>query len=257
MNGDSVLRAFSILLLFIFGNIRQSNAQPMLPALDAMRDGYQVKLRWICQYDGVKSIAVKRSVDSSTNFATIGYVKFVGKGEQFYIDRAPVIGVGYYKLSIVFNSGLSWSSNVYKVVADTLQLLPQAINTISKSNANSTDTPEITTGTQLPLRQPHYSFKLSYPDIDMNDASFILPKYVTTHRVFSHAVVKLPNSDFKSHTYSIQFYGAMGRCIVDIPRLQLPEIIIDKRNFGRRATYVYKLRRDGVLLESGYINVAL
>ena len=99
-----------------------SLAQPTLPDLTGNGEKGLVLLSWICQYDGVKSIAVLRSADSSFNYSTVGYVKKLYKGVQAFADGHPMPGRNYYRLSIVFNSGLTWNSNHYGVYVDSAVL---------------------------------------------------------------------------------------------------------------------------------------
>ena len=256
MNLRCVLWAV-VMLLLLTGSIQHSNAQSVLPAINAVADSGLVTLNWVCQYDGVKSIAVKRSTDSNANFTTIGYVKGITKGAQYYTDYAPIVGAGYYKLSIVFNSGLSWSSNVVKAVSDKPHLLLKTRSSSTQPPSITATIPEVGITDIYSKQEPKLSFRLSYPDMDMNDVSFILPRYIATHKVFGHVVVTLPVPDFKQYIYSVRFFTPTGRHIVDIPHIKLPEIIIDKRNFGRSGTYKYVIRRDGVLFESGYIKLSI
>src|SRR5690606_28824919 len=79
------------------------------------------------QYDVIKSIAVQRSADSAFNFATIGYVKKLGKGPQAFIDGHPMPGANWYRLYIVFNSNLTWYSNYFKLELDSAELLKQKV----------------------------------------------------------------------------------------------------------------------------------
>ena len=96
-----------------------SVAQPVLPDLAGNTDNGVVLLSWTCQFDGVKSIAVLRSADSTFNYSTVGYVKKLYRGVQAFADGHPMPGKNYYKLSIVFNSGLTWGSNHYGVYVDS------------------------------------------------------------------------------------------------------------------------------------------
>src|SRR3954465_12927824 len=100
-----------IWLLFICFISGRLLAQPMLPNISGSADKGVVLLSWACQYNGVKAIAVLHSTDSVYNFRIIGYVKKLEKGVQAYVDGHPDTGKNYYKLSIVFNSGLTWTSN--------------------------------------------------------------------------------------------------------------------------------------------------
>jgi hypothetical protein len=99
-------------------------AQPTLPDISGSEDKGVVLLSWNCQYAGVKAIAVLHSVDSNFNFKIIGYVKKLDKGIQAYIDGHPDTGRNYYRLSIVFNSGLTWTSNRRSVYIDISKMSP-------------------------------------------------------------------------------------------------------------------------------------
>lgn len=114
-----------IYILFLVFFSSKAVAQPTLPDMVADEEDGIILLSWTCQYDGVKSIAVLRSADSNFNYSTIGFVKKLSKGVQAYADGHPLPGKNYYKLSIVFNSGLTWGSNHCGIYADS--------NTIRKS----------------------------------------------------------------------------------------------------------------------------
>lgn len=110
----------SILFVLLFSLLSFTTfAQPTLPDIVGEEENGIVLLSWVCQYDGVKSIAVLRSADSNFNYSTIGFVKKLLKGTQAYADGHPTPGWNYYKLSIVFNSGLTWGSNHFGFYADS------------------------------------------------------------------------------------------------------------------------------------------
>ena len=107
-----------LLVLTFFASV----AQPVLPDITGNTDRNMVVLSWTCQYDGIKSIAVLRSYDSNFNYSTIGYVKKLYKGTQAFVDGHPNPGKNFYKLSIVFNSGLTWGSNHFGVYVDSADI---------------------------------------------------------------------------------------------------------------------------------------
>ena len=86
-------------------------AQPALPDVAGSTDKGIVILSWICQYNGIRSITVLHSTDSVKNYTEIGHVKKKDKGIQAFVDGHPAAGRNFYKLAIIFNSGLSWTSN--------------------------------------------------------------------------------------------------------------------------------------------------
>lgn len=100
-------------------------AQPTLPDIAGSSDKGIVILSWTCQYNGIKSVTVLRSSDSISNYSVIGHVLKKEKGIQAFADGHPVAGKNFYKLAIVFNSGLSWSSNHCHVYVDKTMLEKQ------------------------------------------------------------------------------------------------------------------------------------
>ncbi len=97
-------------------------AQPTLPGIAGSADKGIVILSWVCQYNGIKSITVLRSSDSLNNYSTIGHVKKKDKGVEAFVDGHPVAGKNFYKLAIIFSSGLSWASNNCGVFVDRASL---------------------------------------------------------------------------------------------------------------------------------------
>lgn len=98
-------------VIIIILSLTRSLAQPQLPDIRCYRIQDSVMVSWSCQYDGIKTIAVKKSAYKDYNYATIGYVKQLKKGVQYFLDRKPLSGNVYYKLQITFKSGLDWQSN--------------------------------------------------------------------------------------------------------------------------------------------------
>jgi len=121
MRTRSLVRTI-VLALPVFFLSFMLKAQPILPGIAGVAENGIVLLSWECQYDGVKAIAVRRSADSAFNYKIIGYVKNTAKGTQAFADGHPQPGNNYYKLNIVFNSGLNWSSNHCMVFVDSVQL---------------------------------------------------------------------------------------------------------------------------------------
>jgi hypothetical protein len=98
------------------------HAQPQLPEILGTAERGVVILTWYCQYNGIKSIAVQRSADSVHNFTTVGYVKTLDKGIQAFVDGHPLPGNNFYQLYIVFNSDLTWNSNLMRIHIDSADL---------------------------------------------------------------------------------------------------------------------------------------
>jgi len=115
------MKAAILLSLFLAFNTN-AFSQPTLPDMACVTQNGINILTWTCQYDGVKSIAVQRSSDSNFNYVTIGFVKDVKKGVQFYLDGHPKAGTNWYRITLVFGSNLAWTTNRIRVTIDSAQV---------------------------------------------------------------------------------------------------------------------------------------
>ncbi len=266
-----------IFLLFATG----LKAQPQLPdLLGGTQNGMNV-LTWICQYEGIKSIAVQRSADSVRNFSTIGYVKELSKGPQAFIDGHPLAGNNWYRLYIVFGSDLTWYSNYLKLEVDSQQLLQQKVlppnDSLQKfaagvktveSNASSgkpvagtargrSSHIKVTLDTARSVKAPKevQTPSIRIPDVttDADPATYIKSQYVFTNPFTGHVNVEI--SEVNKHVYSIHFLNKENVPIMEVPRIHEPQVIIDKRNFPKKGIYRFDLFMDNKKLETGYITI--
>lgn len=276
----------SLLLAFLFAFNSNVFAQPILPDLASVTENGINVITWDCQFEGVKSIAVLRSNDSNFNFITIGYVKNIKKGVQYYLDGHPKAGTNWYKLNIVFGSNLAWTSNRIKIKVDSAQIakgkvLPSndslqylATKFRTKTIDLSTDTATVAKGsnpnapkidvvvtTSSTVTTPKVDSAaikpkpvLKIPDIGQVDAySYIKSQYVFTNPFTGHVNVEI--ADVAKYKYSIDFFDAANVKVLDIPRISEPSVIIDKRNFQRTGMYRFDLMKDKVKIETGYVTI--
>jgi hypothetical protein len=66
--------------------------------------------------------------------------------------------------------------------------------------------------------------------------------------------MELPEDLVNSH-YAVRFYDIQNNPIVDVPRLNTAKLMLDRRNFRKRGAYKFILRKDGLELERGWVNV--
>lgn len=275
-----------MVIIVLAGSIR-SIAQPALPSLACAAERGVVMLSWQCQYDGVKAIAVRRSKESGFNYKIVGYVKDVAKGRQAFADGHPEVGRNYYKLHIVFNSGVTWTSNVCEIDLDSAQLygrdtrLPHndslqkflSIDHIPLGNVREMRPGDASARrgpisvsfdavAALPIRdtaaerrEERTRITLRLPVEDITEPVFIRSKYVTVSRLTGHVEVVRP-VDKHDHLFSIKFYTESGKLRVDVPDIAEQAVIIDKRNFQRKGNYRFVLLHDGAEYESGYIYIS-
>ncbi len=285
-----------LLLLCLSFNSFWSLSQPVLPDISGSTDKGIVILSWTNQYSGIKSISVLYSQDSIRNFTKIGEVLKMDKGVQAFVDGHAMQGNNFYKLSILYTSGLKWASNLCKVILpttiidskspqlppnDSLQkyLVNGRINqdNLAITNKNITpayqqvvpvkprvaisfamDTLQVTSKQYLDTSTNHnntsHKISITFDDPDANPSGLTKPRFLSTDTSTGNVVISLPN-DTKQHHYSIRFYNEHNYVINEIPRINYPKIILDKRNFQRKGMYKFIIRRDVVELETGFITI--
>jgi len=303
----------------------------MLPDIAATEYRGAIIISWNNQYSNVRSIAILRSDDSLSNFATIAHMKTLDKSPGFFVIRHPHDGQNCYKLDITFNSGLEWMSNYRCVSIDknkslqstgilsfdsvkkmiTTRDAPTTVkqkitdHSNSKTSGSTLSTvantpkpvkasPKNNNHGTIPGQQPgtekEYSNKTtayapvvsvsldkdtdrSAADPSKQGASPVQTKkkitipiqapeenaytlvksgFIYTNATTGHIIIDLPN-DVATHHYSVKFYDDKNEMITEIPKINTPKIIVDKRNFQKKGMYKFKLRRDLVELETGYL----
>jgi hypothetical protein len=247
-----------LILMPMYFMVLIASAQPMLPGIAGIMDKDFVLLSWNCQYDGVRSISVKRSADSLTNYKPIGNVKETAKGIQLFTDEQPLAGNNFYKLSITFNSGLSWSSNHCRVTVAAESVKNRMIHQqhVIVPSATIAEQTEKKQFPETPKPISAVRIFLPIPEPDVYEPTFIRSRYVAVQRLTGHVSVSLP-AGFEKQQCSIVFYNNKGRVQVEIPEIKVTYLLIDKRNFQRNGIYKFVLKKEGVELESGYITLAM
>ena len=298
------IRIVSIFLLSLIG--LKSAAQPTLPDISGFTGNGTVQLTWNCQYEGIKTISVLRSADSTGSYKAIGNVGVLRPGVQVFTDIHPLPGQNFYKLSIRFRSGLNWNSNHFGIsVADTTprpsvqeqqvfnpqkqfaepiktnnhdkqisgptakaigqppQVAKAACDTqaLKKAAVSLSFDPDTARGNLSGLLEsskiptaPRQKIIITYDDSLENSATLIRSRFIFVDPVSGHINITLPD-DVHLHHYSLKFYDEKNKMIIDVPRVNAADIIMDRRNFQKRGNYKFVLRKDALELESGYITV--
>ena len=281
-----------LIFLLVFCGVA-APAQPILPDIQGSVKSRVVTIAWSNPYDNIKKITIVRSSDSVSSFVPIGLQKKPVKGPAEFVDEHPMPGNNYYKLSIVFGSGLTWSSNHCSVYIERSELeaaktrqttaLPPNINLattepvklqapvptdsfagkreVLQPSANRTpvaivpDTMMMHPPVQTPMQIVHHpKVNIAFDDPNTGPATFIKSSYIFVDTLSGHVDMQLPD-DVATHHYSIKFYDPAGNMIYDVPRLHHSRIIFDRRNFQHKGIYKFVMRRDVVELESGYVKV--
>ena len=282
-----------IVLFFCTGSI--AVAQPTLPDITASADKGVVVLSWNCQYSGIKLIAVMRSADSVSSYATIGNVKNLDKGLQAFVDGHPLAGKNYYQLSIVFKSGLTWRSNRCNISVDRSLLESAKKLPSNDSLQHFTVTEEKTANTPSALPKKNsaapqesqnapsatqhkiaVSFEPEVKNVPAKDTTQpVQPKHkvvitfgepddnltlnIKSRFINVDAVTGHVNmtlpDDVNKINYSIRFYDKQNAAVLEVPKIKASKIIIDRRNFQHSGTYKFVLRKDGLELETGFVTL--
>jgi hypothetical protein len=126
-------------------------------------------------------------------------------------------------------------------------------DTVGKGNNNISLTfiPDSVTGRlQLPRRRP----VISTDDPSLRQPDLIKSQYIFADQVTGHIKMELPEDIGTAH-YSVRFYDGQNNAVVDVQRVNNTKLLLDRRNFRRRGMYKFILRKDGLELERGYVNV--
>ncbi len=196
-------------------------------------------LKWNCQYEGVKLIAVQRSSDSVRNFVTVGILNKPAKGVQTYTDVRPLAGKNYYRLSILFSGDLEWFSNTYKVYLDSAVLAKSLEGTVisGSTNANTNYSSNLPNGVSPKATEFYYT-----PSTQ-----------VYSNPYTGHITIQLP--DALSRKYSIRFFTPDEKEVLRVGRVSKTTLIVDKNNFNSRGVYQFKLFDGEELKEAGYVTI--
>lgn len=270
-------RRYGTLFIFVMLTATlQVAAQPTLPDIAAHFADGSVILSWANQYDKVKAITVMRSQDSLTGYEIIGYVKKRDKGIQTFSDDDPEPGRNYYKLSLLFNSGLTWRSNFTGIDVAVVAEPPIATETPTQPKPAQMESAFKPQGKKIPdtCKRPtnqvavNLSFteppspETSHPrirlphneELDVNTPIFIRSRFIYLDSASGHVTLTLPD-DLNSHTYSVRFWDKDKHFVTEIPKVNSPRLLMDKKNFPRRGVYKFTIRKDYLELESGFIIV--
>jgi hypothetical protein len=227
-----------IYILFIGISTKAIAQVGQLPAMQIETQNAQNKISWNSQYDGIKSIAIQRSNDSTKNFAMIGVVNNPKKGLGSYIDEHPNVGKNYYRLSIEFAGDVNWSSNVYKVELDSATI---AKSLGSKLNISSTNAK---VNAQANSKETVFENKEFY---------FTPSTNVYTNSYTGHVTISL--ADAQTKRYHIRFLDPNKMEVLKISRIMKSTLILDRSNFNNKGTYQFELYNGQDLVETGFVTI--
>lgn len=229
---------FALISLLSCAGIAQ--AQPELPNLGVLSKDGIVVLSWLNPYkNGISSVMVERSIDSSVNYQPLGLISNPQESRQGFIDPHPLIGDNWYRVVVLFSSGTEWISNVERVMMDSTSIM-------NRSKLKQDDS------LKLLLQGMDYAGEKSLNSYEQT------PSYPKSRYVFSNPFtgnIDIVVDDARKVDYSLYFYDPQDKEVLYIPRINEPEVILDRRNFQKAGLFHFKLMRGNEEFDKGYITV--
>jgi hypothetical protein len=238
------LITLAVILSFELNYAQEANV--ILPALPDFnlenKDGYNIISFYNNYENGVKAITVLRSSDSIVNFTTIGTIPQQKKGSAVFIDPRPMVGKNWYIVRMEFTSGVDFKSNLRSIEVDSATIAlqkPIASTEELQKAANKAleDAKPIEAVVAAQTQQ------LSYPK----------SRYVYTNPFSGNIMIEL--SDALTANYKLEFYDNQKKRVVFVPRVNKNMVILDKRNFNENGLYSFKLYKNNVLFEEGFVSI--
>ena len=261
-------RLLAILLMVWTG---KALCQPLLPELSVTHAAGVVQLAWACPYTNVKAVQIYRADDTNAHYEKIGTTT-TAKGVQQYQDRKATEGTNCYRVELTFSTGLKWRSNTRCISVPKTQResdmklerdpkpLPRPVQ-VARSVSPTKPVSMAQGGMPQPVGQ---AIRYRAPAADTNDRPYLeVRSGVVTEDVATGMLRIEVVGDLLQHHFSLRFYAEDGksantrerRAAVEIPRINASPMLLDKRNFERQGWYEFVLRKDAVVLETGYLYV--
>lgn len=213
-----------------------SFAQPTLPEVGVVSQKGINILSWTYPYtNGLKSVSVQRSADSTFNFTTIGVVGDLSRPVQNFVDAHPMPGRNYYRLTLTFSSDLTWKSNTIQVGVDSAAI------------ANQQALPPNDTLQKIISQMGAAGIE------SLNTISYVKSRYVFTNPFTGNINIEVPEP-FMNNYYVI-FYDQADKQVLKIPRVNDKVVVLDKRNFQKNGIFKFKLYKNAEEFEKGFVTI--
>gem|GEM_PF-5038152 len=237
---------------------------PTLPDMAGATINHMNLLQFTNPYDALKSLDISRSDDSTLGFVSIAHMSKPPKGFNRFSDTLPLNGANYYRITVVFENGLSWTCNTLKLgnsIKAPMTAAP-AIGTIATPPTVPTTAATAAPApipTPVPEPKPEKKNKRAglikikaYSDTTVTDAAnYFKSKYVSVDQVTGHILIDIP--EVKKYPYTITFYSADNRIALEVPPLHNSPILLDRKNFQQKGTYHFIIKKLGKDFDQGYI----
>ncbi|OJV54288.1 MAG: hypothetical protein BGO31_13145 [Bacteroidetes bacterium 43-16] len=237
------LTAICCSMISFFAQAQQEMSTPPLPDFNLVtKDGFNIITFYNAYESGVKVITVQRSADSNVNFTTIGTVASTKKGNAVFVDTRPMVGKNWYQVTMEFNSGVDFKSNLRSIMVDSAMIAQQKplISTEDLQKAANKALEE-----SKPIEKVVES--------QAKELSFPKSRYVFSNPFTGNINIEL--NDAITTSYKLEFFDSNKKKVLSIPRINEKVVILDKRNFNQLGLYSFKLYKNGTIFEEGFISI--
>ena len=248
------MRKFYFLLITgLFFCRNTVTAQEVLPDFTVKNNNGKISVSWQNKYSKqVKGITVQRSFDSLKSFTSITTVpdpKVVAAG--FADITAPYTKM-FYRLFIVFDSGVYIFTASKKPEPDANFNLTKAIKKITDENLAQNKKPVKETKARpdkdmLPENKSDSQTITAPIESLPNKEIIIYPSLLIYTAKDNNIVINLP--DFKLNKYVVKIFEENNKKLFELNKLTEGYLIIEKVNFLHAGWFYFEIYDEGVLLE--------
>jgi hypothetical protein len=228
---------FVFILCIAFCNHK---AFAQLPKIEVVTAVGKNIVSWVNPYNGLHSIKVQRSADSTKGYKDIGVLTKPKKGTNVYSDDQPLKGKNFYQVIVVFNPEVEWPSSRKGIFVDSNSIKnSMTVDPTKAGNAASDSALKANPTLALEEVKPVFTFTPSL--------------HVYTNSYSGHVNIVLENTNTKK--YSVVFFGNDKKEAFRIGKIKQNSTVVDKYNFNGKGTFSFSLLEDGNEVEKGFLNI--
>ncbi len=230
-------------MISFFARAQETMMAPPLPDFNVVtKDGFNIITFYNSYENGVKVITVQRSSDSNVNFTTIGTVASTKKGNAVFVDTRPMVGKNWYQVTMEFNSGVDFKSNLRSIIVDSAMIAQQK-PLVSTEDLQKAANKALAESKPIEKVVESQAKELSFPK----------SRYVFSNPFTGDINIEL--NDALNTSYKLEFFDSNKKKILSIPRINEKVVILDKRNFNQMGLYSFKLYKNGTIFEEGFVSI--
>ena len=228
-------------------------AQAVLPEFSVKNNNEKISVSWQNKYTKlVKGITVQRSFDSIKNFTSITTVPDPKVLVTGFADINVPYTKMFYRLFIVFDSGVYIFTPSQKPELDSGFNLAKAIKKITDENrAQNQKSVKATKAVQekdmVPENNSDSQTVTTATEILPKKEVIIYPSQLIYTAKDNNIVINLP--DFELNKYIVKIFEEDNKLLFELNKLTEGYLVIEKVNFLHAGWFYFEIYDQGVLLE--------